>query len=136
MLYATPIETEEAFYRAFSHCDLVAMMQLWLDGEYVECIHPAGPRVQGITAIRDSWQQIFAEGEKLQIQLIRHHCTQTGNLAVHSVSEQIQLPGANATRAVVLATNIYELTKEGWRMILHHASPARAIKQTSNATMH
>lgn len=138
MLYATPVEAEDAFYQAFSRCDLTAMMQIWLDAEHVECIHPGSPRLQGPLAIRQGWQQIFAAGEQLQFQIVRHHCTQTGNLAIHSVSEQIRSGDAGPDiMAEVVATNIYELTAHGWRMILHHASPARAIKAaTTSTTMH
>jgi ketosteroid isomerase-like protein len=137
MLYATPIEAEDAFYQAFSRCDLTAMMQIWLDAEHVECIHPGSPRLQGIAAIRQSWQQIFAEGQQLHFHIVRHQCTQTGNLAIHSVSEQIQSGGTGPDlMAEVIATNIYELTAHGWRMILHHASPAHAIQASTTTTMH
>lgn len=136
MLYATPIEAEDAFYQAFSRCDLTTMMQVWLNADYAECIHPGSARLVGIAAIRYSWQQIFTQGEQLQFQIVRHHCTQTGNLAVHSVSEQIQSINAPTSNiAEIIATNIYELTTDGWRMILHHASPAQAFQQ-SPTTMH
>jgi ketosteroid isomerase-like protein len=137
MQYATPLEAEEAFYDAFSRCDLSAMMQVWLDAEHVECIHPGSQRLQGKAAIRYSWEQIFAQGEQLHFHIIRHQCTQTGNLAIHSVSEQIQSDAAGPTgMAEVISTNIYELTADGWRMILHHASPAHAVRQPSASTMH
>jgi ketosteroid isomerase-like protein len=136
MEYATPAEAEDAFYLAFSQCNLGAMMQIWLDAEHVECIHPGAARLQGIPAIRYSWEQIFAQGEKLHFNIVRHHCTQNGNLAIHSVSEQIQTDDTNpAVAAEVFATNIYELTADGWRMILHHASPAHPLQQTTS-TMH
>lgn len=137
MQYATPVEAEEAFYHAFSRCDLTAMMQVWLNAGHVECIHPGSSRLQGIAAIRYSWEQIFSAGEKIHFHIVRHNCTQTANLAIHSISEQIKTerddPGAIAE---VIATNIYELTPNGWRMILHHASPARAIQQPAGSTMH
>ena len=57
-------------------------------------------------------------------------------MAIHTVSEQIQVDNTNMPpSAEVITTNIYELTPQGWRMILHHASPARVSKQPS-ATMH
>lgn len=137
MLYATPIEAEEAFYQAFSQGDLTAMMHIWLEADHVECIHPGSARLQGIAAIRHSWQQIFAQGESLQFHIVRQQCTQSSTLAIHSVSEQIQTgSGSPANMAEILATNIYELTSEGWRMILHHASPARVFTQTTPRTMH
>ena len=135
MFYATPVEAEDAFYQAFARCDLTAMMQIWLDAEHVECIHPGSTRLQGTAAIRYSWEQIFSAGEQLQFHIVRHHCTQTANLAIHSVSEQIQSDDSGPAMAEVVATNIYELTADGWRMILHHASPARTVKQATT-TMH
>lgn len=137
MQYATPIEAEEAFYDAFSRCDLTAMMQVWLDADHVECIHPGSVRLEGLVAIRYSWEQIFTEGQQLHFHIVRHHCTQTANLAIHSVSERIQTDSTSpTTMAEVIATNIYELTNNGWRMILHHASPARALRQSTTTTMH
>ncbi|MEJ2397568.1 MAG: nuclear transport factor 2 family protein [Gammaproteobacteria bacterium] len=136
MEYATPDEAEDAFYDAFSRYDLDAMMAIWMNADHIECIHPGAARLQGMAAIRYSWQQIFNQGEHLHFQIIRHHCTQAGNLAIHSVSEQIQSGDAASTmHAEVIATNIYELTNEGWRMILHHASPAQ-VSRTTDSTMH
>lgn len=137
MQFATPSEAEDAFYHAFAQCNLNAMMQVWLDAPHSECIHPGSARLQGIAAIRYSWEQIFAAGEQLHFQIVRHNCTQTANLAIHSISEQIQSKDSQASIiAEVNATNIYELTADGWRIVLHHASPARAREQTSAATMH
>lgn len=136
MQFATPNEAEDAFYQAFTRCDLDAMMAVWLDADHIECIHPGAARLQGMAAIRYSWQQIFAQGEKLHFRIVHHHCTQTGNLAIHSVSEQIQSENAESEiSAEVIATNIYELTPEGWRMILHHASPAHTLSHATS-TMH
>lgn len=137
MQFATPAEAEDAFYHAFAQCDLNAMMQVWLDAPHVECIHPGSARLQGLAAIRYSWEQIFAAGDRLHFQIVRHNCTQTANLAIHSISEQIKSEGDQPSiSAEVNATNIYELTSDGWRMVLHHASPARAHEQTPATTMH
>jgi len=136
MEFATPTEAEEAFYLAFNRRNLTAMMAIWLHADHVQCIHPGGPRLQGIEAIRHSWQQIFQQGEPLQFHIVRHQCTQAANLAIHNVSEQIQSKQLNPdASAEVIATNIYELTAEGWRIILHHASPARLLKRSAT-TMH
>jgi ketosteroid isomerase-like protein len=50
-------------------------------------------------------------------------------LAVHSVHENFVLPGqaqSDARPVPVVATNVYLRTAAGWRMIVHHASPAPA----------
>ena len=53
-------------------------------------------------------------------------------LAVHSVFENFSLEGAkqgDARPAPIVATNVYLRTAAGWRMIVHHASPAPAQPQ-------
>jgi hypothetical protein len=49
--------------------------------------------------------------------------TQDGLLAIHVLHEHISVPGEAAERPPAVATNIYQLTEQGWRMVLHHASP-------------
>lgn len=134
--FATPQDAEDAFYLAFSRADAAGMMQVWLDAQHIECIHPAGPRLIGPEAIHQAWQQIFAQGERLQFQVQREHCTQTANLAIHSVNEHITRTDQPGSTALVLATNIYELTADGWRMVLHHASPAQAMAHEARSSIH
>jgi hypothetical protein len=43
---------------------------------------------------------------------------------VHSVHEVITIVGEEAARAPIVATNVYLRTAAGWRMVVHHASPA------------
>jgi hypothetical protein len=52
-------------------------------------------------------------------------------LAVHSVFERFVIPQAKpeAQPAPIVATNVYLRTAAGWRMIVHHASPAPAQPQ-------
>jgi hypothetical protein len=54
-------------------------------------------------------------------------------LAVHSVFERFTLPEVKpeAQPAAVVATNVYLRTASGWRMIVHHASPAPAAPQST-----
>jgi ketosteroid isomerase-like protein len=48
--------------------------------------------------------------------------------AVHSVLEQLQVMLPDGLhQAVVMATNVYHKTPEGWRMVAHHASPGAAM---------
>ena len=45
-------------------------------------------------------------------------------LAVHSVHENFTLQDEARSQVPVVATNVYLRTAAGWRMIVHHASPA------------
>ena len=120
--FSDPQDVENAFYKAFETSDLDAMMQVWLDGDYVECIHPMGHRLMGPAAIRDSWQEIFSNNAEVEFTTIDTRRIEHKDLAIHIVNENLLVNGNKHVQ--ILATNIYENTPNGWRMILHHASPA------------
>ena len=140
-IYASAHEAEAAFYEAFAKNDLEAMMALWADDEKIYCIHPRGPRIAGLEAVRESWKRILANGQTLSFQLRARHEVHGMMVAVHSVYEQIVVAGQGPARNPMLATNIYLRTDKGWRMIAHHAAPApplpeRQERQVVSKTLH
>ena len=122
-LFPTPDDAETAFYDAFERADLPAMMAVWAASDDVVCIHPTGPRLQGFDAVRGSWAQIFAGGSQLRVRTIDVKKFDGQNVAVRSVVEVLTAPGQQGTPQSVLATNVYELGDNGWRMVIHHAAP-------------
>jgi ketosteroid isomerase-like protein len=122
--FPTPQEAEQAFYAAFESYDLRAMMGVWADREFIECIHPMGDRIQGPAAIADSWRRIFESTHRIKLELSNVHRTQDALLAVHVVHEHLSIPGRNEQYPPVIATNVYQLLDGGWQMVLHHASPS------------
>ncbi|MDH5407664.1 MAG: nuclear transport factor 2 family protein [Gammaproteobacteria bacterium] len=136
--FATPADAENAFYRAFENSDLDIMMSVWLDADYVECIHPMSHRLTGISEIRDAWVEIFHVTDNIKCETLEERCIEHNGLAIHTVVENIIMDKGKRTVSI-LATNIYEKTPFGWRMILHHASPApKEFNDTDNPppTMH
>lgn len=125
-LYTSPQECETAFYDAFEKADLEAMMAVWADDEEIICIHPAGAKLIGHEAVRDSWKEIFRGGPRLSFQITHQHYTRGSMLSIHTVHENIVSPG-EPRRNVIVATNAYLLTPRGWRMLLHHASPSNEL---------
>ena len=122
-LYPTPDDAENAFYDAFERGDLQAMMAVWAESESVVCVHPRGPRLVGFEAVRDSWMQIFSGGTtQLRIRATEVKRFDSQGVAVHALIETLSAPGQQATQSVS-ATNVYELTDGGWRMVVHHATP-------------
>ena len=122
-LYPTPDDAENAFYDAFERGDLPAMMAVWAESESVVCVHPRGPRLVGFEAVRDSWMQIFSGGAtQLRIRATEVKRFDSQGVAVHALIETLSAPGQQATQSVS-ATNVYELTDGGWRMVVHHATP-------------
>ena len=132
-MFATPDEAETAFYTAFANTDLDAMMAVWLDSDTISCVHPVGPRINGREAVRGSWAGIFRNSGSLKFRLAEVQRTQDGLLAVHVLHEHITLPGETGERPPAVATNVYQLTEQGWRMILHHASPVAAQLKSAPA---
>jgi ketosteroid isomerase-like protein len=129
MLFATPQDAEAAFYEAFMKQDLEAMMAVWSDDDEVYCVHPRGPRVTGVAQVRESWRQIFASAQSVRFQVREQHLLQAMMVSVHSVYEHVSMGGETRARGCVLATNIYMRTERGWRMMVHHASPAPAVEE-------
>lgn len=122
-LYPTPDDAESAFYDAFERGDLPAMMAVWAESESVVCVHPRGPRLVGFDAVRESWMQIFAGGSTpLRIRATEVKRFDSQGVAVHALIETLSAPGQQPTQSVS-ATNVYELTDDGWRMVVHHATP-------------
>lgn len=133
-LFATPQDAEAAFYDAFVKRDLDAMMEVWSDDDDSYCVHPGGARVSGIERIRESWRRIFASGQELRFNLRDQQLIHTMMLAVHSIYEHVSVAGQSRTQQPMIATNVYQRTERGWRMVAHHAAAAPASVKADSDT--
>lgn len=129
-VFANAQEAEAAFYAAFENADHEAMMAVWSQDEDIECIHPLGDRLVGVAAVSESWRQILSRGKRMQFQLRQSNLYQNGQLAIHSLYENISIGGKS--QPPVVAVNIYRFNGTGWQMILHHASPATRINDETD----
>ena len=138
---ASPDDIEQQFYEALQRGDLERLMAAWSDDEEISCVHPGGPRMVGAGAIRASFEAIFANGA-IDVQPDKVRRLHTHSSAVHHVVERVRVPGgAEGTQiAYAIVTNVYLKTEQGWRMVLHHASPglARELQEIAEApsTLH
>ena len=129
--FPTAQDAENAFYEALERCDLDGMMAVWAEDEDILCVHPTGGRLTGQDQVRESWAKMFAGGPRARLQVSQQVAISGMMLAVHSVHENFTIEGQPRSDAVplpVVATNVYLRTAAGWRMIVHHASPAPAEK--------
>jgi ketosteroid isomerase-like protein len=127
--FPTPQDAEAAFYEALERADLDAMMEVWSDDDEVSCIHPGGPRLTGYEQVRENWAQIFKSGQRLQVHLSDQVIVSGMMFSVHSLHENVLVRGEGGiggARSVVVATNVFLRAGSGWRMVLHHGSPAPA----------
>ncbi len=125
-------ETEAQFYEALQQGDIERLMAAWADDDDVVCVHPGGPRLVGLAAIRAAFECMFAHGPiDARPEGVRR--LQTNSSAVHSVIERVQVMTQEGPRgAYVIATNVYQKSPQGWRLVAHHASPG-ALGEPSEA---
>jgi ketosteroid isomerase-like protein len=132
-LGGTADDVEATFYEALQRGDIDALMSCWADEEEVFCVHPGGPRLVGMEAIRGAFEQMFANGA-IHATPARVRKVESLASAVHNVLERIEvLTGEGPRHAFVLATNVYHKTPQGWRMVAHHASPG-TLHETGDAS--
>jgi ketosteroid isomerase-like protein len=111
------------FYRAFETLDIHEMERVWSHGEHVKCIHPGWPLLLGWTAVRASWETIFANTAEMSFTLSSVDVVAGGELAWVTCTENIlsEVRG-RVTVTSVLATNVFERDGERWLLAHHHAS--------------
>jgi uncharacterized protein (TIGR02246 family) len=125
-IFPTAQDAENAFYEALERGDLEGMMAVWAEDEDIICVHPTGPRLSGQDQVRESWAKIFAGGAGPRVHITQQVAVTAMMIAVHSVHENFTVEGGARPDVPVVATNVYLKTAAGWRMIVHHASPAPA----------
>jgi ketosteroid isomerase-like protein len=129
-IYPTAQDAENAFYEALERGDLDAMMAVWAEDEEIVCVHPGGERLTGQDQVRMSWAKVLADGSRVRVHISHQVAISAMMIAVHSVQENFSVEGERGRQgtdlrpAPVVATNVYLRTGAGWRMIVHHASPA------------
>ena len=116
-------DIESVFYEAMQHGDVDKLMACWADEDNIVCVHPGGARLVGAGAIRAAFEAMFANGG-IQVEPHSVRKIESLNSVVHHVRERIQILSEDGPReAHVIATNVYHQTPQGWRMVVHHASP-------------
>ena len=106
-------------------------MAVWAEDEEIICVHPTGPRLSGQDQVRESWAKIFSGGAGPRVHITQQVAVTAMMIAVHSVHENFSAEGDARSQVPVVATNVYLKTAAGWRMIVHHASPAPAQTDTT-----
>ncbi len=128
----SPQQAELAFYQAFEQGDLAAMTERWDSSDDIVCVHPMGAALRGAQAVAEAWREILAGETRMRFAIEEIHVMRTGPIAIHIVKEHIAVPGGKPV-APMMATNIYREGADGWRMILHHASPSPGIPMGQSA---
>ena len=126
MSFPTPEAAETAFYAAFEARSLDAMMAVWADDDSIACIHPLSAPLDGRAAVAAGWQSMFEAAGQFRIQVEAAHELREAGQVVRIVREYLIIGHETEPRPPILATNVYRKEMDGWRMVLHHASPLQA----------
>lgn len=137
---STPDDVEATFYEAMQQGDIELLMSVWSDDEEIACVHPGGPRMVGAAAIRAAFEAVFSNGP-VDVHPDKVRRLHTHASAVHHVVERVRiLSDQGPQSAWAIVTNVFVKTPQGWRMVLHHASPGmtRELQEISEApsTLH
>ncbi|MFJ4470215.1 nuclear transport factor 2 family protein [Streptomyces sp. NPDC089424] len=136
-----------AFYETLERGDFEELSTLWLtpsdlgvdetyhdpaDSGVISCVHPGWPVLTGRGEVLRSYALIMANTEYIQFFLTDVHVSVTGDTALVNCTENI-LSGGPAPEdgdgpgplvgQLVVATNVFRRTPDGWKLWSHHASP-------------
>jgi ketosteroid isomerase-like protein len=70
---------------------------------------------------------LFAGDTKLSFRLEDVTIVETVGLAMQSAIEQVTIGNDVKPRGAAIVTNVFLRTPSGWRVVMHHSSPAPAI---------
>jgi ketosteroid isomerase-like protein len=144
----TAVEDANArFYAAFRSGSAAAMADAWGTGDHVQVIHPGGGCIAGRAAVLESWR-VVTGGIGLDVILrdVRIHAPPGSPVAVVTCLELVDVGDARGRN---VATNVFEWQPDedavaagpgdgagvvggpggGWKLVLHHASPAPRPQQ-------
>lgn len=119
-----------AFYETVERGDFDELADLWMDGD-ISCIHPGWPVLSGRGEVLRSYALIMANTEYIQFFLTDVKVSVAGDTALVTCTENI-LSGGPAgdggelgplVGQLVVATNVFRRTQDGWKVWSHHGSP-------------
>jgi len=112
----------ENFYQSFNRGDLDLMQSVWAHNESVVCIHPGWEVIRGFDGVIQSWENIFAGSENLEIKLSDIKVADGGMVWVSCQENLFAMSMSGVQVSKVHATNLFEKIEDQWKMVLHHAS--------------
>jgi ketosteroid isomerase-like protein len=113
----------QAFYDAVENSDLDALETVVLDGplaESVAVVHPGWPVLRGRREVMRSFALIMANTDYIQFFLT-------------DVEVGVDGSAGSLVGGLVVATNVFRRTSDGWRLWVHHGSPVLAEEDDETA---
>lgn len=115
-----------ALYEALESADVDRMGRVWDEAEpdKIVCVHPGWPMLRGRSHVLRSFSAIMANTPYIQFFLTDVHVSVSESAAVVTCTENILTAvEEKGSTGQVVATNVFVLRPEGWRLQVHHGSP-------------
>ncbi|XP_042504309.1 F-box protein SKIP8-like isoform X2 [Macadamia integrifolia] len=110
------VNVNEEFYSIIRERSLTAMSRVWLNADYVKCIHSSGEFFTGYDAVMESWQLVFNwAGADVQIRDVRVRVLTDMAWVTMKAYADMEIGLFNVT-------NLYEFHNGQWYMVHHHYS--------------
>jgi hypothetical protein len=118
------LKSNAEFYHAFEMLSIDMMDNLWKHDETVICVHPGWELLVGWLAIRESWLTIFQNTEMIKFNITNTKVKLSDNTGIVVCQENIEssINGQQQDRNGVIATNIFERSRNRWLLIHHQGS--------------
>ena len=118
------------FYQVFLDCDFDKMNEIWSKREDITVIHPGYSLLHGRDKVMTSWQQILSSVHSPDIRCCNATAYVNGSVAYVVCHETL----SNST---LIATNIFMLEDNLWKLIHHQAGPAPGLlDETLTGNLH
>ncbi|KAL6182391.1 hypothetical protein ACLB2K_043813 [Fragaria x ananassa] len=107
------------FFNFIRDRSLAEMSHLWLNADYVKCVHPSGEFFSGYNAVVQSWQLAFnwEQGVNFQVRDVRARVLT--DMAWVTMKTYV---GDHLDTGPFCVTNIFEFHNGRWYMVHHHSS--------------
>ena len=117
-------EANHRFYAAFESLNLPEMEALWAHDDTVQCVHPGWDLLLGWEEVRERWERIFANTQRVRIALSGEWVRVEGDVGWVACTARVTTAFAEGfDEAIVQATNIFVRRDGQWLLVVHHASP-------------
>ncbi|XP_052210120.1 F-box protein SKIP8 [Diospyros lotus] len=112
------VNVNTEFFNIIRERSLLSMGRLWLNADYVKCVHASGELFTGYNAVMQSWQLAFSweQGVDFQVRDVRARvATDMAWVTMKSYCIGMETGPFNMT-------NVFEFHNGRWYLVHHHSS--------------
>jgi ketosteroid isomerase-like protein len=128
------LAANRAFYDALRSLDIAQMEKVWLQEDWVRCVHPGWELLLGWEDVQKSWEDIFHSSGQMLISVSRPLVQVVGDTAWVSCLADITTAQKDGfSTGLIETTNIFVRREGRWLLVHHHTTPlSRGADSSSN----